>query len=1299
MKKIVLTAILVTAFIAVHVIPSQAQSPEQLYQKGLIKEEGEGSLQEAITLFSKVADNTKADQSLRAKALLHAGMCYEKMGKQEATKTYQRLVNNFPSQKNEVAIARERLSRLILMTESIPEVPLKPDFTKVKMPGNPGNGMLSPDGKKIAFITEGDVWVIPVSGGVNPYITGEPKRLTRNIGAWDNMINSFCWSGNGKWIAFNAELGKMTSSTSIYVIPSEGGDAQKVKVPSHICGWPSEFRLSLSPDGKILAYASGWLDYNARTTQIYTIPVNGNEAKELTEPGTWDPAWSPDGSRIAFVKFSRDNERNEYSELLVIPAQGGTPKKLIDRQLGQIRGPVWSPDGKMIAYIKRPAMEDPKEIWLVQLTNEGDPVGTPLKVDLPLESFHTIAGWTPDNKIGVQLTNPEYEIIYTVPAAGGIATQVTPQGWVSYPKWSPDGKRIYFRWDGGKIASVPSEGGAVDSIQLDSEFVTGTAVPGSGNEISPDGKTIVFAGMKNFYEGDKKNWEVDIFTVPVEGGKPKQLTSISNDLQDRFPCWSPNGNSIAFIRPEIIDKKYFMHIYTISRDGENLRRITDKSDSVAWAPLDWTQDGKSITFFSMDNEIRSIPAEGGESNLITEIDSANSQFDLAWSPDGKELAYTDKGKIWIFTPGSGITKEVKTGVSVPATKLSWSPDGEKIAFTAFAGGDNDFWFMENFLPLERLAQKAVASASRISEDITVRQIWSGQETDDFGSTSADGSLLSFTEWESGNLAVRNMKTGENKLVTNDATWLDSIQYAEYSLISHDGKQFAYTWYYKNLNYQLRLIKSDGKKALVLYSCKGWDEYITPGVWFADAGKIIAQKSDSKTRSTQLISVNTSSGEIEVLKEITAEYPSLANLALSPGETYLAYDFPDPSNNGMFDIHVISLGTKQETAVVEHPANDRLLGWLPGRNEMLFVSDRSGTKDLWALNVSDGKPSGVPRRILKNTGDIDPMGFTKQGSLLFGLSTTSFESFIVPLNSGNGEVAINERTPVSGQRTGCTWLPDGESLIFTEYIQESAERTRKNLVIMNAGIGESRILAENLFVTGQFGISPDGRSAVALGLDQQRLNEKDYSGAIYLIDIETGSMTEVKTGHDVTRAMSCEWDKDGKNIFYFSNSDLVKHNLETGDEKVIYSVHKIYYTTMIRSHDGDNLLFHVPVDMNNDKFHLLSVPVNGGDADTLATYQAFGSTRFSRMALSPDGEYIYLTSRAPGVKSILSRIPSTGGTPENLWQSTYYFLTGISVHPDGKKIAISTFETAREIRVIENLAKKIAETFNEKEQIK
>ena len=112
MKSLWITFILVATLAVTGNPLSFAQTPEQLYQKGLMKEEGEGAMEDAIRLYNQIADNPNADQSLRAKALLHIGKCYERMDTREAVKVYQRLVNNFPSHKNEVAFAWERLNRL-----------------------------------------------------------------------------------------------------------------------------------------------------------------------------------------------------------------------------------------------------------------------------------------------------------------------------------------------------------------------------------------------------------------------------------------------------------------------------------------------------------------------------------------------------------------------------------------------------------------------------------------------------------------------------------------------------------------------------------------------------------------------------------------------------------------------------------------------------------------------------------------------------------------------------------------------------------------------------------------------------------------------------------------------------------------------------------------------------------------------------------------------------------------------------------------------------------------------------------
>ncbi|MFO8148576.1 MAG: tetratricopeptide repeat protein [Gillisia sp.] len=674
-----------------------AQTAQELFPKAVHLEEVKGELEEAIDIYEIIVKNFADDEEIAAKAQLHLGLCYEKLGIAQAQEAYQKVVDNYPARKDEVAIARERLSRLLLAENKPGEKTIKPSFSKINMTGNIDNGVLSPDGEKVAFVSQGDVWVMPLSGKVNQYITGEPKRLTKNIGA-DNYWNTLCWSDDGKWIAFNVNK-QDSDSTDVYVVTSNGNNLKKV------VSRPFASRLSLSPDGKMLAY-SVLEDYNDDDIytelyrSIYIISVKGGEPQKLTEKGCLEPVWSPDGEKIIYVKSFRDNEGTEYSELWMIAPEGGNSQQIIKRQSGRIRGTVWSPDGTMVAFIQRPEPDGiPVKVWIGRIVKNKINEENIHKIELPLSSYHTLAGWTPDNKIGIYMMNEPYEVIYTVPSKGGIATQVTPRGWTSYPKWSPDGEKICFRWDGGKIAFIPADGGPLDIINIDSEFDIYTALPGSGNEISPDGNTIVFSGAKNFYSNNKKQLEVDIFTIPVNGGKPTQLTEAGN-LMDRFPCWSPDGKHIAFIRAEVTDDEFISHIYTISKEGKNLKKITQKSDQVFWAPIDWTPDGKSVTFFSKNKTISSIPANGGESKMICKVKSVNRHFDLAWSSNGNKLAYTDEGKLWVLNNENDVQSEIKTGVDATISKIDWSPDESKIAFTAYSGGDYDLYLVENFLTPE-----------------------------------------------------------------------------------------------------------------------------------------------------------------------------------------------------------------------------------------------------------------------------------------------------------------------------------------------------------------------------------------------------------------------------------------------------------------------------------------------------------------------------------------------------------------------------------------------------------------------
>jgi Tol biopolymer transport system component len=463
MKSLWINVILVAAFLFAGNSLSIAQTPEQLFQKGLMKEEGEGKLQDAISLYDQIADNSNADLSIRAKALLHIGMCYERMGTQKAVEAYQRLVNNFPTQKNEVAIARERLNRLLLVAENIPDAPNIPVFNKLEIPTKPGNGVLSPDGTKLAYIADNALWIVPVQGKTNQGIAGEPTRLTESMGAWDLANMGIAWSANGKWLAFYAtEKGKnMQSRDVIYTVSAKGGTPVKVTLNQQRPGIGGyDYRMSLSTDGKLIAFVN--TDSN-KNPVIYTIATNGGSPRRLTGTGSREPSFSPDGRFIAYVKTDPVNSLG--NEIWVIPATGGNPVLVCD-DVDVVKSPIWSSDGSMIAFLgrkyKKGYNNNSNELWIAFVGKDGIPTGLITRTELMYSTSAMLAGWSHDHKIGMWLSKPDKTLLYTVPASGGQAMQVTTNNsWM--PHWSPDGKYLFFDGintnDLGGLESVPVSGG------------------------------------------------------------------------------------------------------------------------------------------------------------------------------------------------------------------------------------------------------------------------------------------------------------------------------------------------------------------------------------------------------------------------------------------------------------------------------------------------------------------------------------------------------------------------------------------------------------------------------------------------------------------------------------------------------------------------------------------------------------------------------------------------------------------------------------------------------------------------
>jgi Tol biopolymer transport system component len=584
-------------------------------------------------------------------------------------------------------------------------------------------------------------------------------------------------------------------------------------------------------------------------------------------------------------------------------------------------------------------------------------------------------------------------------------------------------------------------------------------------------------------------------------------------------------------------------------------------------------------------------------------------------------------------------------------------------------------------------------------EIAIRQVWTGNDVDNSGSISADGEYLTFNDWSCGNLMIRNLKTSEKKQLTVEGTWKDSSQYVLNSLISPDSKQVAYSWYKYSGSCDLRLIKLGNQTPIILGS--GMEDII-PSLWFSNGNKIIVQKYDISKKIWDLSSINITNGEVKsLIKKELAPGPGPSFLpvflSLSFDEKYIAFDFPDPAENGKYDIFILSVDSKTELPLVEHPANDRLLGWLPGRSELLFTSDRSGTSDVWVVNTSGNKTFGEPQCILTNIGDIHPMGFTRNGALYFSMMSFLIESFIVPFDNDSGKISSIARTSLPGLITDVCWLPDRESLICIQHVLEPNKNWSNVLNLLNSRTGEARTLAGNLNIEGQFRLSPDGRSVLVLARDKRRSGDKDAKKGIYSIDLVSGLPVEIKVKNDVLMSWSAEWDKEGINIYYTIINQVLKHNIDSGEETVLYNGKRLNVPILTRSFDGNSLLFDDLTNIDEEGLglsNLLKIPETGGEALIMHAYKSDQNWRFKRFALSPEGKYIYFSALDSASKSILYRIPAAGGTPEIILQLPKDFLfAGISIHPEGKRIALSVTKPGIEIRVIENLGRKVAEIFS------
>ena len=482
------------------------QTGQEYFQKALSKERAEGNLREAIVLYQKAIEASK-DEALSAKAQLRIGLCYEKLGLQEAEKAFRLVVEKYPSQSETVKLAKERLDRLSAAATIPAEAMGGLGLRKLDIPA----GVPSPDGKYIAAgRTYGDLFIYEIDSkrktilkSASPeygnlfYATSSPEN--------GNLAYGASWSPDSSQFACVWRTPKGRNELQIWKLGES--EPQLIRLdesvePGNIAGWALDknsiylqYRLHVSAEKvvkKMLARVG--------------IPSGTLENICPLDFSQYNMKLSPDGKYLA---FNMDSSPQDHDIRLI--STEGREQTVLWKHTGTDYFLSWTPDGGGIIYSGTNFSE--YNLCLMGIKN-GRPSGSAISVYMFGTRIES-ADMTKSGSLYIR-SSSQGKVVCTAQidlnngTVFGPVQAVEPgaMGWVSKPIWSPEGSLLAyfiqknstlttrFHFDAIRIKSITT--GKIWEVPLDFE-----ADPDFNAYLqwSADGKAIFVSGNKNHQIG------------------------------------------------------------------------------------------------------------------------------------------------------------------------------------------------------------------------------------------------------------------------------------------------------------------------------------------------------------------------------------------------------------------------------------------------------------------------------------------------------------------------------------------------------------------------------------------------------------------------------------------------------------------------------------------------------------------------------------------------------------------------------------------------------------------------------
>jgi tricorn protease len=464
-------------------------------------------------------------------------------------------------------------------------------------------------GDQIVFASEGDLWLVPVSGGSARRITthpgseyfpkfspdgrtvaftgeydgnmdvfvmdtqgGEPKRLTWHPGA-DQVIG---WTPDGKKVLYRSSMQEPNHNWEIYAVSAQGGDPEKMPL-----GWAS--RLDIDPQTGMWALnrsnweSATWKRYRGGTApDIWAGDPNKKDFHQVTtfEGSDAFPMWH-DG-RIYYLC----DQGGTFNLWSVLP-DGSAATQLTQFKEWDARFPSMGPDGRIVfAMAADVHVFDPKDgsERKVDIDLPSDLVLTRTRYPNPSQYITSFALNADGDRLAVVARGE----IFSVPVKDGVTLPVTHGSGARERGASFDksGKHIVYITDATKeedLRTMDSWGRGEAKIVKPATKTGWYFAPA----YSPDGKWIAYADQTQ-----------TLYIVPAEGGSPKTVDK-STQSEIRNYSWSPDGRWLAY--DKTLSNRYnTIYVYD-TQSGKILSATTGTTDD--FDPT-WDPDGRYLYFLS-----------------------------------------------------------------------------------------------------------------------------------------------------------------------------------------------------------------------------------------------------------------------------------------------------------------------------------------------------------------------------------------------------------------------------------------------------------------------------------------------------------------------------------------------------------------------------------------------------------------------------------------------------------------------------------------------------------------------------